>query len=316
MEHLPAPQSKVAAGDIQTGHEQVAAGGGLGQVDDLPHIARVHVGADEQQAGLGQAAAALVHGNGSHIRARRHGRYRQAAAEVEVGAVGFVRKAEHPGVVGHLDDGTQVGADAVVGGVVHQHGHRIGVLPDGLFHLFPLHAQRNAKALVHLGVHVHRHRAAQHQRVQHAAVHVAGQDDFIAPLAGGEHHALHAAGGTAHHEERVGSAKGVCGQLLCFPDDRYRVAEIIQRLHAVHVHAHALLAQKGRQLRVAAAPLVSGHIKGHHPHLPEPLQRLVNGGAVLVELLFFVHPFHLFFTTRHTKKHGPAEQHKDRSADP
>ena len=80
--------------------------------------------------------------------------------------------------------------------------------------------------------------------------------------------------------------------------------------------ADALLAQKRGQLRVAASALVARHVKGHHPHLPEPLQRLVNGGAVLVELLFFVHPFHLFFTARHTKKHGPAEQHKDRSADP
>ena len=52
VEYLPPALRKVAAGDIQTGHEQVAAGGGLGQVDDLPHIARVHIGADEQQAGL------------------------------------------------------------------------------------------------------------------------------------------------------------------------------------------------------------------------------------------------------------------------
>ncbi len=259
---------KVAAGDIQAGHEQVAAGGGLGQVDDLPHIARMHVGPDEQQAGLGEAAAALVHGRRTPYPPRRHGRHRQAVAKVEVGAVGFVGKAEHPGVVGHLDNGAQVGADAVVGGVVHQHGHRVGVLLDGLFHLLPLHAQRDAQALVHLRVHIHRHRAAEHQRVQHAAVHVAGQDDLIAPLAGGEHHALHTAGG---------------GQLLCFPDDRYRVAEVIQRLHAVHVHAHALLAQKGGQLRVAAAPLVAGHIKGHHTHLPEPLQRFVNGRAALVQ---------------------------------
>ncbi len=135
MEHLPPPQCQIAAGDVQAGHEQVAAGGGLGQVDDLPHIARMHVGPDEQQAGLGQAAAALVHGDGRHVRPRCHGRHRQAVAEVEVGAVGFIGKAEHPGVMSHLDDGPQVGADAVVGGVVHQHGHRVGVLLDGLFHL-------------------------------------------------------------------------------------------------------------------------------------------------------------------------------------
>ena len=197
--------------------------------------------------------------------------------------MGFVCKAEHPGIVGHFYDGAQVRADAVVGGVIHQHSHSIRMLFNGLFHLFPLHAQRDAKALVHLGVHIHRHRAAQYQCVQHTAVHIAGQNDLIAALAGGKHHALHTAGGAAHHEERVGSAKGICGQLLCFPDDRYRVAEIIQRLHAVHIHAHALLAQKGGQLRVAAASLVAGHIKGHHPHFAELFQRFIDGRTVLVQ---------------------------------
>ena len=198
--------------------------------------------------------------------------------------MGFVRKAEHPGVVSHLHDGAQVGTDAVVGGVVHQNGHGVGVLPDGLFHLLPLHAQRNAQPLVHFRVDIDRHRAAEHQRIQHAAVHIAGQDDLIPPLAGGQHHALHTAGGAAHHQKGVGRPKGVGSQLLRFPDDRYRVAEVVQRLHAVHVHAHALLAQKGRQLRVAPAPLVAGHIKGDHPHLAELFQRLVNGRAALVKL--------------------------------
>ena len=199
MEHLPPPQGKVAAGDVQTGHEQIAAGGGLGQVDDLPHIALMHIGPDEQQTALGQAAAALVHGDRGHIGPRSHGGNGQAVAKVEVGAVGLVGQAEHPGLVGHLHDGAQVGTDAVVGGVVHQNGHGVGVLLDGLGHLLPLHAQRDAQALIHLRIHIHRYRAAQHQRVQHAAVHIAGQNDLIAPLAGGKHHALHAAGGAAHH---------------------------------------------------------------------------------------------------------------------
>jgi two-component system sensor histidine kinase YesM len=42
-------------------------------------------------------------------------------------------------------------------------------------------------------------------------------------------------------------------------------------------------AQKGGQLRVAAAPLVAGHIKRYHTHLPELLQRLVNGRAALIQ---------------------------------
>ena len=60
------------------------------------------------------------------------------------------------------------------------------------------------------------------------------------------------------------------------------MAEVVQRLHAVHVHADALLPQKRGQLRIAPAPLVARHVKGDDPHLPEGLQRLVDGGAVLV----------------------------------
>ena len=93
----------------------------------------------------------------------------------------------------------------------------------------------------------------------------------------------------------MGCAKGVGGQFFCFPDDRHRVAEVVQRLHAVHVHAHTLLAQKGGQLRVAPASLVAGHIKGHHTHLPEPLQRFVNGRAALVQPEPCTVLTHLFF---------------------
>ena len=225
-----------------------------------------------------------MHGDGRHVRACRHGGDGQtAAAEVEVGAVGLVGEAEHPGVVGHLDDGTQIRADAVIGGVVHQHGHGVGVLLDGFCHLLPLHAQRDAEALVHFGIDIDRHCAAEHQCVQHAAVDVAGENDLVAPLADGQHHALHRAGGAAHHQKSVCCAESVGGQLLGLPDDRYRVAEIVQRFHAVDVHAHALLAQKGRQLRVAPAALVARHIEGDHPHLSELLQSLVDRCAALVQ---------------------------------
>ena len=225
-----------------------------------------------------------MHGDGRHVRACRHGGDGQtAAAEVEVGAVGLVGEAEHPGVVGHLDDGTQIRTDAVIGGVVHQHGHSVGVLLDGFCHLLPLHAQRDAEALVHFGIDIDRHCAAEHQCVQHAAVDVAGENDLIAPLADRQHHALHRAGGAAHHQKSVCCAEGVGGQLLGLPDDRYRVAEIVQRFHAVDVHTHALLAQKGRQLRVAPAALVARHIEGDHPHLSELLQSLVDRCAALVQ---------------------------------
>ena len=41
------------------------------------------------------------------------------------------------------------------------------------------------------------------------------------------------------------------------------MAEVVQRLHGVDVHAEALLAQELRQLGVAAAALVARHVKGH-----------------------------------------------------
>ena len=70
-------------------------------------------------------------------------------------------------------------------------------------------------------------------------------------------------------------------QFFCFLDHRNRMTEVIQRLHAVHVHAHALLAQKGGQLRVAADFLFRVYVPVHQtaqlffflnapvPHKPE-----------------------------------------------
>ena len=298
VEHLPPAQRQVAAGNIQAGHQQVTAGGRLRQVDDLPHIPGVDVGAGQQQAGLRQAAAAFVHRDRGHIGPGLHGRDRQPAAKVKVGAVSFVGQAQHAGVVRHAHNGAQVAADAVVGGVVHKHRHGAGVLGNGFGHLFAPHAQADAQAAVNLGVDVHRHRAAQHQRVEHAAVDVARQDDLIPAFAGGQHHALYRAGGAAHHQKGVRRAKGVGGQFLRFADDRDRVAEVVQRFHAVDVHPHALLAQKGRQFGVAAAVFVARHVKRHHPHAAEIFQRfmdrrapLVQPGAAFVCVHGFAHPF-------------------------
>ena len=256
-------------------------------------MALVDVGADEQQGGLGEAAAAFVHGHGGHVRPRLHGGDGHVFPEVEVGAVGLVGQAVHAGVVGHLHNGLQVAANAVVGGVVHQHRHGVRVLPDGLGHLLPLHAQGDAQLVVHLGVDVDGDGAAQHQGVDDAAVDVAGHDDLVPPLAGGQHHGLHGTGGAAHHQKGVGGAEGVGGQLLGLANHRDGMAQVVQGLHAVDVDAHALLAQKLGELRVAPAPLVAGDVKGHHPHLAEGLEGLVNGGLTLVKDVFSLHMPHL-----------------------
>ena len=283
MEHLPAPQCQIAAGNVKARHQKIAAGGCLGQVDDLPHIARMDIGTGQQQAGLGQAAAALVHRDGGHISARRHGGDRQSAAEVEVGAVRFIGKAEHTGVMRHPHNGAQIAADAVVGGVVDQHRHGIGMLGNRFRNLLTLHAKADAQPGIDLGVDIDRHGTAQHQRVQHAAVDIAGQNDLIAALAGGQHHALHRAGRAADHQKGIRRTERLGGQFLSLPDDRYRVAEVIQRLHAVDIHPNTLLTQKGSQLGVAAAALVPGHIKGDNAHFSERFQCLVDRRTALIQ---------------------------------
>ena len=175
-----------------------------------------------------------------------------------------------------------------------------------------------AQGLVHIGVDIHRHSAAQHQGVDDAAVDVAGEDDLVPPLAGGEDHALHGTGGAAHHEKGVGRTEGVRRQLLRFTDNGDWVAQVVQGLHAVDVQIDALLAQKGRQLRVAPAPLVAGDVKGDHPHLSEPLQGLVDGGAALIQLHLF-HNIILFVVvyrenkkTQVVRKHIPAFPHSEK----
>ena len=156
------------------------------------------------------------------------------------------------------------------------------MLGDGLGYLLPAHPQGNAQPMVHIRIDVHRHRAAQDQGVDHALMNVAGQDDFIPPLAGSQDHTLYRACGAADHQKRVGRTKGGRCQFFRLQDDRYRMAEVVQRLHAVHVYADTLLSQKRGQLRVAPASLVARHVKGNDPHLPEGFQRLVDGRAVLI----------------------------------
>src|SRR5699024_6351299 len=106
----------------------------------------------------------------------------QLVAEIEVGAVGLIRQAEHAVVVGHFGDGLNVGADAVVGGVVHQHRLGVGVLFDGGLHIFPAHAQGNAQPVVAGRVHIDGHGPAQHHGPHDAAVDISRQDDLLPPL--------------------------------------------------------------------------------------------------------------------------------------
>ena len=63
-----------------------------------------------------------VHGHRRQIRPRRHGGEGQVLVEIKVGAVGLVGQTEHPAAVGQVHNALEVGADAVVGGIVDQNG--------------------------------------------------------------------------------------------------------------------------------------------------------------------------------------------------
>ena len=79
----------------------------------------------------------------------------------------------------------------------------------------------------------------------------------------------------------MGCAEGFRRQLLRVPNHRNGMAEIIERFHGVDIHGHAAFPQELRQLRIAAAPLVAGHIKRNDTHPPELLQRLIDRRALL-----------------------------------
>ena len=83
--------------------------------------------------------------------------------------------------MGQLHDTAQIGTDAVIGGVVHQHSLSVRIFPNGLFHSRNAHAERDAEPLITFRVDIDRDGAAQDHGSHHAAVHVARQDEFFPP---------------------------------------------------------------------------------------------------------------------------------------
>ena len=72
-----------------------------------------------------------------------HGRLWQAFAKIEVGAMGFIGQHFHAMGMGDLNDGFQIGADAIVCWIVHKHCLGVWMGLDGRFDILHLHAKRN-----------------------------------------------------------------------------------------------------------------------------------------------------------------------------
>ena len=193
----------------------------------------------------------------------------------------FVHEYQHIVFVRKFYDRAQVAADPVVGRVVDENRLCVGRAFDGAFQLGQAHAEGDSEFCVAFGVDVDGDGAAEHQRAHHTAVDVAGKNDLLPRLHGGHHHALHGGSGASHHKKGVVRAEGVGRKVFRIADDGNGVAEVVQRLHGIYVHAHALFAEKVYKFGVAAPALVPGDVEGDHPHFAEFVQSLVNGGAFL-----------------------------------
>ena len=208
----------------------------------------------------------------------------------------LVGEHHHAVLVCEANDLAQVRADAVVRRIVGEHGLRVGMAPDGVLDFLDAHAERDAEGVVHLRIDVDRHCAAEDQRVDGAAVHIARHDDFVAAADGRQHHRLHGRRRAADHEERMCRAKGLRRELLRIADDRDGMTEIVEHLHRVDIDVEALLPEEVPELRIAAAALVARHVKGHEARTLHALERLEDRRAVLSQISsHFLHFLIVFF---------------------
>ena len=258
---LPAVEREVLPRQVEGHHQQVACAGGLGEIDYLPDVVRVYSLPQEQYRALGEASSGFVHRYRSHVRAAAHGAGRKSIAKIEVRSVRFVNQHLHAVPVYYLDDLPQIGAYAVVGRVVDQHGFRVRICEDSRLDFLRGHSERYAEVVVDAGVHVDRYRSADHQRIDCAPVDVSRENYLIPRLAYRHHHRLNCSGGSVDDEDGVFRSEGVRSVLLSLLYDGNGVAEVVEGLHGVHVVPHARLAQEVPQRLVAAASLVPGDIK-------------------------------------------------------
>ena len=71
-----------------------------------------------------------------------------------MGSVGLVHQYFHSMGMGHADDASQIGADAVVSGIIYQYGPGVRMVLHGSLHLGHLHPQSNSQFCVHIRIHI------------------------------------------------------------------------------------------------------------------------------------------------------------------
>ncbi|MPN34601.1 hypothetical protein SDC9_182095 [bioreactor metagenome] len=144
-------------------------------------------------------------------------------------------------------------------------------------------------------------------------MHISRQDDLIPALADGENHALHAGGGAPNHQERMRRAEGVRRKLLRMLDDRYGMAEIIQRLHRIDIDADTFFAQELNEFRVSASALMPRHVERHHALFSKLRKSVVDWRALLLIQIHRRLSFRRLYPSsqrlQHTKKQAVKSVH-------
>ncbi|MPN34306.1 hypothetical protein SDC9_181799 [bioreactor metagenome] len=139
-------------------------------------------------------------------------------------AVGLVDERRHSRAVRRFGYAPEVGADAVIGGVVDEDGLCLGMSGDRRFDVIRAHTERNAEFGMDAGVHIYRRDAAEDQRVDRRLMDVSRNDYRIAAFADAHDHRLYGGGGAADYQKGVVRPEGISGQRLRLFDDGGRVA--------------------------------------------------------------------------------------------
>ena len=223
-----------------------------------------------------------MHGHGCHICTCCHSRYRKTSAKIKMRSMRFICQAKHSCIMSHFNDCTQITAYSIISRVIYQYCNCFWMFFYRFLHLFPFHSKGNSQPLIHLRVYVNRDRTAQNKCIQNTPVNITWQYVLISTFACRQNHCLNGTGRASYHQKCMCCSKCICRQFFCFPDYRYRMTEIIQRLHTVNIDTYTFLSQKFCQFRIASSAFMARYIKWYNSHTTESLQSFMYRCMILV----------------------------------
>ena len=134
-----------------------------------------------------------------------------------------------------LYDRTDIRTDTVISRIVHKHCNCIRVLFDRLLHTRHFHSKRNSEFWIHFRIHINRNCSAKHQCIDGTFMYISRKDNFIPSLTDRQNHALHRRSSSSHHQKCMFCMKCICCKFLRISYNRYRMTEVIEWLHGIHI---------------------------------------------------------------------------------